>query len=287
MVGILTVQAQTTALSWDFRDGSNHGWYPFIENYTADSLMPAGFISTFGPLPTLTIGSNPNVNITNTTFNTGYNLMFNNSDGGASMGLIKRLWGLLPNTSYNLNFTLLFASNVGVNCTATGDIGSPGEDVILKVGAIGVEPELGLDGNVWRWRNFVDGPFGQESNNAMIAGLFGTPASNSCSSLNTTFFLESRNVSSNRTMNGNITANPTFNFTTNNDGELWVLVETQSIFQSVTSIWWVGIDLILDVISTGTGGCPICPACNCTAAPVVNIFFNGVNFTISPNSSSV
>jgi len=294
---VLTVQGQgqnTTLLSWDFRDGTNYEWYPFIANYTVASLIPNGFNSTFGRLPTLLVGSDPNVTIVPSTFNTGYNLRFNSSVGGYSMGLLKRLSGLLPNTTYSLNFTLLYATNVGSNCsTSNSTFGLPGEDVIVKAGALSEEPILGLDNDTWRFRNFLAGDFNVAGRDAMIVGILGTNLSTNCAPDNTTtFFLERRMVSS-VSSGGNNTGNTTgstFNFATNAFGEMWLVVETQSIFRSLTSIWWVGIDVGLEVISQGTGGngtcppcteCPTCPitCANCPNVPVVNIFFNGTNFT--------
>jgi hypothetical protein len=124
---------------------------------------------------------------------------------------------------------MVVASNAPSDCIGTG--GAPGESVILKAGASAIEPlpvltENGLRMNVDKGEQAAGGPAASVVGN--IAN--GLP----CDAVNDTPYAT---LMRRHTHPVPVTAN--------SDGELWLLVGTDSGFESLTALYYERIDVAL------------------------------------------
>lgn len=137
------------------------------------------------------------------------------------MFLKKKVTGLAPNAIYNASFTLEIASNVADNLVGIG--GSPGESVFIKIGASKVEPQKMIVTEASReiYRMNID--IGGQSNggdNAMVIGDFSNDTDESVYTLKT------------------LQHQTDFEAQTNANGELWLLVGSDSGFEGTTTIYY-------------------------------------------------
>ena len=133
---------------------------------------------------------------------------------------------LLPDTLYQISFLIEFASNVPDGMTGIG--GSPGEGVIIKAGATPVEPVKVLDPSDERYRMNIDkGNQTQGGRDMIVLGNFANGTG--------------RNEYTLKTL-----VNPAaFPCRTNDNGELWLVVGTDSGFEGITTIYYNRIEAIL------------------------------------------
>jgi hypothetical protein len=138
--------------------------------------------------------------------------------------------GLLPETSYALTFELELASNAPAGCVGVG--GAPGESVYLKVGAAVQQPDrvTGSSGNL-----LLNLDKGEQSVGGANAQMVGDIA-NGTTDCNAPVY---------RRITRDNRANP-FLITTNSQGELWLLVGTDSGFENTTSLYYDTIRVILE-----------------------------------------
>ncbi|HEX5170298.1 MAG TPA: hypothetical protein VFW11_14070 [Cyclobacteriaceae bacterium] len=149
----------------------------------------------------------------------------NNHSDDLFMFLKKRLTELSPNTEYSISFEIKFATNVSAGLVGIG--GSPGESVYLKVGANAEEPtKVASDGFY-----ILNLDKGNQSSRGDDMIIIGTVSSNNAYDSN--YAIETRN---------NITS---FKARTNQDGELWIIVGTDSGFEGQTTIYYTRISLVL------------------------------------------
>lgn len=136
--------------------------------------------------------------------------------------------GLEPNQTYTVTFKLLFASNAPSGCFGVG--GAPGEDVFLKAGGVAQEPQIVLQAgfhrmNVDKGDQIVGGP---------AASVVGNIANGeACEGLNASY------VSLSKTH----VHEP--DVTTTDSGELWLLVGTDSGYESMTRLYYQRIEVTL------------------------------------------
>jgi hypothetical protein len=218
--GVVTALSSSVRLDFDFRDGVQ-GWEAGFAEYSPEMegmMLDAGI----RPLPS-ELGIN----------GTGYYLQGMNHSDDLFMFLKRRLGpddGVVPEQEYRVIFTIVFASNAP--SSAVGICGSPGESVYLKAGASMVEPEMYLDSTDNYYHMNVDKGEGNEPSGE-AASKVGDIANG--------FSAEegSRYVSLQRQHEHQYTVNAS------PDGELWLLVGTDSGFEGLTGIYYQSIVVTL------------------------------------------
>jgi len=130
----------------------------------------------------------------------------------------RKIEGLDPNTSYNVNFTVEFASDVPDNRVGVG--GSPGESVWIKAGATPEEP-LPLEDDMGYYRmNINKGGQSQGGSDMAVLGDFSNDTDQQVYTLKT------------------VTNEQSFMVTSDSLGEVWIVVGTDSGFEATTTIYY-------------------------------------------------
>jgi hypothetical protein len=218
--GVVTALSSSVRLDFDFRDGVQ-GWEAGFAEYSPEMegmMLDAGI----RPLPS-ELGIN----------GTGYYLQGMNHSDDLFMFLKRRLGsddGVVPGQEYRVMFTIVFASNAPSGAVGIG--GSPGESVYLKAGASTVEPEVYLNSADNHYRMNVDKGEGNEPSGE-AASKVGDIA-NGLSAEE-----DPRYVSLKRQHEHQYTVNAS------QDGELWLLVGTDSGFEGLTGIYYESIVVTL------------------------------------------
>jgi hypothetical protein len=129
--------------------------------------------------------------------------------------------GLSPGTSYRASFEVEFATNVPSGCVGVG--GSPGESVYIKAGATDIEPESVLvDG--WYLMNIDKGNQAIGGENAVVLGDIAN--SQPCGGGEPQWELKQ------------LVGTETVDVTADPDGRVWLLVGSDSGFESITSLYY-------------------------------------------------
>lgn len=155
----------------------------------------------------------------------------NNHSDDLFMFLKRRVSGLAPDTTYQLELRVVFATNVPRGCFGIG--GSPGDSVYVKGGATGIEPRRFSDDTSGHlvWSMNIDK--GQQASGGIDAVVLGDFAnSKDCESAD--FSYELKELS-----NLELSA---FDVTTNGNGEAWLLLGTDSGFEGTTTIYYTEIE---------------------------------------------
>ena len=156
----------------------------------------------------------------------------NNHSDDLFMFLKRRISGLDSDTRYRLELRVEFATNAPRGCFGIG--GSPGESVFVKGGATVVEPlRIPEAGGQARWVMNIDK--GDQSDGAADAQLLGDFANSKDCGLGD-FSYELKSLSN--------LALPAFHVTTDNIGDVWLLVGTDSGFEGTTTIYYTEIEAI-------------------------------------------
>jgi hypothetical protein len=139
------------------------------------------------------------------------------------MFIKRKITGLIPNTTYQLQVQVDFASNVPTNAVGIG--GAPGEAVRMKVGATIAEPNKTIIGSDYRMN--ID------KGNQSIPGVdMDTIGHIGVSDTTTKFTLINRNNTARL-----------FTITTDSNGEVWVCIGTDSGFEGRTTLYYNKITL--------------------------------------------
>lgn len=144
------------------------------------------------------------------------------------MFVYKKITGLNPNTTYQISYYVEIASKYPK--TAVGIGGSSGSSVFLKVGAIDYEPQLesGDLGYEAYLVNFDKGNQASGGDDMIVIGNIGIPEETD------EYQLIARD-----------NADQTFSTTANADGDLWIVLGTDSGFEGTTTIYYNQIRLEL------------------------------------------
>jgi hypothetical protein len=210
---------QLSAIKYDFGESLN-GWVPGFSDY------PAGTDdSTFYELQ---------FQYTESPVNNRKSIMLsgNNHSDDLFMFLKKKLDNLRPNTMYTLTFEVEFASNAKAGEVGAG--GAPGESVFMKVGASALEPKSLIDNNHFVL-NIDKGNQALGGNDMIIIGDISVPADA------TGYVLTSR---SNSPDGSNIYNTPVV-VRSNNKGELWLIVGTDSGYEGITTLYYSKITAVI------------------------------------------
>ena len=143
------------------------------------------------------------------------------------MFIRKKLTGLKSNTEYSVLFNVRISSNAPTGSAGVG--GAPGESVFVKAGAVVAKPEKVLVEGFYRMNADI-GSQSQAGADVLVIGNIGVAPT-------TTQFTE--------IFRNNSSANP-FRVTTNSQGEVWILVGTDSGFEGKTTVYYTAIDILFN-----------------------------------------
>jgi hypothetical protein len=217
------------SISFDFRNGSL-GWKAGFADYPP-ATNKDGFYQLLSELRNLP----PELGINGT----GFYIQGDNHSDDLFMFMKRRLDstdGIVAGHTYQITFTLVFASNAPSGCTGLG--GAPGESVFLKAGASPAEPiALSESGQQVSWlRMNVDKS--NQSQSGIAASVTGNIANGRPCDFGPHPF-----VSIQRTHQHTALVNA------NSRGELWLLVGTDSGFEALTALYYQRIDVTLAPVS--------------------------------------
>jgi hypothetical protein len=213
---VVTGISSSIRLEFDFRQGAQ-GWEAGFAEYgrEMEGMMLEGEVRS---LPS-ELGIN----------GTGYYLQGMNHSDDLFMFLKRRLGtddGVVPGQEYRIMFTIVFASDAPSGAVGIG--GPPGESVYLKAGASTVEPEVYLDSDTGYYVINVDKGPGNSGNGA-AASVVGHIANGLSAEEDPRYISLERQHEHEYTVNAS------------QDGELWLMVGTDSGFEGLTGIYYESI----------------------------------------------
>lgn len=219
---------QPVSKSFDFRNGAL-GWQAGFSDYAP--ATDTGFYELLSEMRSLP----PELGVSGT----GFYIQGNNHSADLFMFLKRRLDqsdGIVPGQTYQVTFTIVFASNAQTGCVGVG--GPPGESVFLKAGASPTEPKALLSPPPSDPRGFsqleMNVDKSNQSQSGTAASVTGDIANGQpCTPSNTPY------VSLQRTHQHTSLVNA------NSQGELWLLVGTDSGFEAKTALYYQRIDATL------------------------------------------
>lgn len=151
----------------------------------------------------------------------------NNHSDDLFMFAKKKISGLKPEQEYHVNFEIEIATNVANGQMGVG--GAPGESVYIKAGATSVEPIKVLDNSDNHFRMNIDkGNQAMGGKNMQLIGNFANDTD--------------KNIYKLKKLS---TEAPVY-VTSNSEGEIWVIVGTDSGFEATTTIYYNSIFIDLD-----------------------------------------
>jgi len=152
----------------------------------------------------------------------------NNHSDDLFMFIKRKISGLNPEATYKVSFIIQFATNVADNQFGVG--GSPGEGVTIKAGATQIEPNKIPDiyDDSYYIMNIDKGNQIQGGIDMVTVGDFSNDTSQNIYTLKT------------------VTNQTPFQVMANENGELWLVVGTDSGFESTTTIYYNQIYVILN-----------------------------------------
>lgn len=220
-------QAETLNFSYDFSQGDS-GWEPGVADYTPG--MDIGFEAGLRPLPDELEETGQ-----------GYYLEGMNASDDLFMFLKKGLTagdGIVPGVEYRVYYRIVFASDAPTGAVGIG--GAPGEAVYLKAGAAGQEPEVVLDAGSNYYTLNVDKDMGNSGSGAAasVAGNIanGIPAEEFDFANPTYVSIEREHEHTSTVAAGD-------------EGEIWLLIGTDSGFEGLTGIYYLEIEVTLEPAS--------------------------------------
>lgn len=142
--------------------------------------------------------------------------------------------GIVAGQTYQVNFTIVFASATQSGCIGAG--GAP--DVALKVGATPAEPLAILDNSpMFGWLRMNVGKGGQPYGDLAASSTSSTANGIPCGSQPPKYISIQRNHQHTYLVNAN------------SRGEIWLLLGTDSAFEGTTNLYYQRIDVTLTPVS--------------------------------------
>lgn len=155
----------------------------------------------------------------------GIYLNGNNRSDDLFMFFTTRITGLASNARYTVTFSVQLYTREGEGCVGIG--GAPGESVFVKVGLTRFRPEVLNDGSGQLRMNVDKGNQAESGSEAFVIGDLAGSRQN-CSRRS----YEEKTLSS---------SPQTFNFTTDVDGDAWLMVGTDSGFEGETRVYYTEV----------------------------------------------
>lgn len=153
----------------------------------------------------------------------------NNHSDDLFMFIKRKVSGLIPNTTYRLVFEVELASNAPKGSVGAG--GSPGESVFLKAGASGIEP-VKMVKSEQVVLNIDKGNQSTSGTDAITLGDIAIPGTA------TDYAIISRSNASSSS------SSPVFMAQSNNAGEMWLLIGTDSGFEGTTTVYYTMVNIV-------------------------------------------
>jgi hypothetical protein len=142
----------------------------------------------------------------------------NNHSDDLFMFMKRRVNGLEPNTVYYITFTVEFATNVPDETMGAG--GSPGESVYVKAGASVTEPKKVVDDENFYLMNIDKNNQAQNGEDMVVIGDFSNDTDQAVYTLKT------------------VANESPFGAATDENGDLWLIIGTDSGFEATTTIYY-------------------------------------------------
>lgn len=155
------------------------------------------------------------------------------------MYMKRRITGLQPNTNYHVTFVVEFASKVATNAVGVG--GAPGEGVTMKAGLTLFEPDTMIvtKGEPFVAMNIDKGNQSQPGADMDTIGHVGV-------SDTTTVW----------TIKTNHNVDHPFFFRTDNTGSAWLIIGTDSGFESKTELYYTSVTVDFTTVTSAGGISP-------------------------------
>ncbi|QOI96873.1 MAG: hypothetical protein HRU69_04915 [Flammeovirgaceae bacterium] len=208
------------SLSYDFAQ-TDHGWTGDFADYPEGDSVTYELVFKHDTLPT---------NLNNNGTLKALMISGNNLSDDLFMFIKKKIAGLRPNTVYHILFNVRLASNAPTDAVGIG--GAPGESVILKAGLTLTEPLKILDDDSYYRMNVDKGNQLLEGEDVINLGHIGVAT-------NTTQYT---------TIFRNNNSGFPFQFTSDETGETWVLIGTDSGFEGKTTLYYTKIDILFNEV---------------------------------------
>ena len=230
----VSTQAQTppTQVGFDFRNGSL-GWQADFADYTPANADIYDLRAEIRTLP-------PELGVSGS----GFYFQGNNRSDDLFMFMKRRLTsvdGIVAGQRYQIRYNVVFASNAESGCGGIG--GAPGESVVLKAGATPNEPLSILDTRGYRRMNVNIGNFSQGGSAASVVSNI---ANGQPCDLNSRAYVTLQR-----------THQHTAEVTATSDGELWLLVGTDSGFEGLTTLYYQQIEVLLTPVGAPSPAVPM------------------------------
>lgn len=211
-----TAPGGVVSLAFDFEDGAQ-GWTAGFADYPAGQEAAHGLASGLAPLPAPLDEDR-----------TAYHIEGINRSDDLFMYLTREVEGLLANTRYRVSYGVRFATDAPRGCVGVG--GAPGESVFVKTGAAPMEPVASADDGGHARLNVDHGHQAQEGAHARTIGdVAGTNAD--CA--NPRYELKT------------LSTTQPLEVVSSADGTLWLIVGTDSGFESRTSLYYTDVEVTL------------------------------------------
>lgn len=204
----------TTTLTYDF-DSDMEGWEADFADYPEGEETLYELKSKLIGLPSPLDSDDNAIKLTGK----------NHSDD-LFMFIKRKITGLEPNQRYGLTFNLKFATNAPSNTAGIG--GSAGESVFVKTGASQIEPIKAVDSAGDYRMNIDKGNQDSEGDDMFNLGDFANGTDKAVYKLKT------------------LTNEDSFAVQADKNGELWVIIGTDSGFEGTTTIYYTSISLKFD-----------------------------------------
>jgi hypothetical protein len=230
-IGLAQGTPSPVSISFDFRNGAL-GWQAGFARYPPNTDRD-GFYQLLSDIRSLPAELGVN--------GTGFYIQGNNHSDSLVMFMKRRLSavdGIVAGQAYQVNFTILFASNAPTGCLGPG---SPGESVNLKAGASPAEPLALLTASrptPWLEMNVDFGGGSGLYKDALAASSTGTIANGQpCESSTHPWVSIQRSHQHTALVNAN------------SKGELWLLAGTDSGYEGLTQLYYQRIDVTLTPVN--------------------------------------
>jgi hypothetical protein len=156
----------------------------------------------------------------------------NNHNSNLFMYVKRKLTNLDPNTAYTLTFEVEMESDA--QKASVGPAGSPGQNVSVKVGASKSEPKSLIDDDYYIM-NIDKGDQSHSGADMIVIGDISIPSDSSG-------YVSIKRTNAPGTGNNYNTPIVT---TTNSNGEIWLIVGTDSGYDGITTVYYTDINVVL------------------------------------------
>ena len=226
---LIVLSAFLTSCSADYEDV-----YQFNDTFDKDQQ---GWVANFADLPAdydpdqfmldSGWGSLPSGLEGNALFVSG-----NNHSDDLFMFIQKQFTGLKPETTYQVQFDVELASNSPAGMMGIG--GSPGESVYIKAGAVPHEPKIVSDSIDWLRMDIDKGNQASEGEDMINLGTYSNPNIDPETQTGDEYALM-------RLDNQFVP----FQVTSDKEGNIWVIVGSDSGFEGATAVYYNSINITL------------------------------------------